>query len=69
MAGKDLFTDEEWARIAPLPGLVIIGATVSDGTGPTTCRAFCALVVAGRRVGSARPPRSERSAGRELSAR
>jgi hypothetical protein len=31
MAGKDLFTDEEWALIAPLPGLVIMGATVSDG--------------------------------------
>jgi hypothetical protein len=31
MAGKDLFTDEEWALIASLPGLVIMGATVSDG--------------------------------------
>jgi len=31
MAGKDLFTDEEWALVAPLPGLVIMASSISDG--------------------------------------
>jgi hypothetical protein len=31
MAGKDLFTDEEWARVAPVPALVVMAASISDG--------------------------------------
>ena len=31
MAGKDLFTDEEWATIAPIPGLVVMAASMADG--------------------------------------
>jgi hypothetical protein len=28
---RDQFSDEEWAQVAALPGLVIIGASISDG--------------------------------------
>jgi hypothetical protein len=31
MAGKDLFTDEEWALVAPVPALVVMAASISDG--------------------------------------
>ena len=31
MAGRDLFTDEEWALVAPVPGLVVMAASMSDG--------------------------------------
>jgi hypothetical protein len=31
MTKKEQFSDEEWAKVAALPGLVVIGAGMSDG--------------------------------------
>jgi hypothetical protein len=42
MAGKDLFTDEEWALVAPIPALVVMAASISDGKAMPSVREITA---------------------------
>jgi hypothetical protein len=42
MAGKDLFTDEEWALVAPIPTLVVMAASISDGKAMPSVREITA---------------------------
>ena len=42
MAGKDLFTDEEWALVAPIPTLVVMAASIADGKAMPSVREIAA---------------------------
>ncbi len=42
MAGKDLFTDEEWALVTPVPALVVMAASISDGKAMPSVREITA---------------------------
>ena len=42
MAGKDLFTDEEWALVAPVPTLVVMAASIADGKAMPSVREITA---------------------------
>lgn len=42
MAGTDLFTEEEWALVAPIPALVVMAASISDGKAMPSVREITA---------------------------